>query len=283
MEHESQTQDIMNETEIKYLLEQISNHTNVWDGWTLMLSVLTMLASLVTIIGLGKICIEYQKHKASKKRQELIVKDIDRHLFINAAIMEVVRMKMVGNWDKMHPTEGVFTRFCVLDTDLQLDKIRVKDKNYTRLHSASLTLRNYNIMSQVAEAHFNDPLFDPREKICDLDELWKRTKRVTEKLLALGNATKLKINRTSVQQFIINYYDELKKERAENWPKEKLEERIKREQEIHPISRYGVRTYFDCIFDLRETFDFCVKTKYDEIQIIPFIKDCYITVSTRNL
>lgn len=274
----------MNETDIRDLLEQISRHTDAWNGWsTTPLTVLTMIASIVTILGLVLIFYEYLKYRASKERQELIVKDLIRHLFINAAIMEVVRMKMVGHWEKKHPTEGVFSRFCVLDTDLQLDKIRVKDKNYTRLHSVSLTLRNYNIMSQLAEKHFNDPLFDPREKICDLDELWTRTKKITEKLLALGNATKLKINRTSVQQFIINYYDELKKERAENWSKEKLEERIKREQEIHPISRYGVRTYFDCMFDLRETFDFCVKTKYDEIQIIPFIKDFYITVSTRNL
>ena len=205
----------MNETEIiKDLLEQISQHTDAWLDWrTVLLSLLTMVGSAATIAGVYIVYKEFWKYRASKKRQKMIVKDLIRHLFINAAILEVVRMKMAGNWEKMHPTEGVFSRFCVLDTDLQLDEIRVKDKNYTRLHSVSLTLRNYNIMSQLAEKHFNDPNFDPKEKERDLDELWTRTKRITEKLLDLGKYTKLRINKESVKQFVIDYYEEEKRKR----------------------------------------------------------------------
>lgn len=268
----------MNETEIKYLLEQISRHTNVWEGWSTPVTVLTMIASFVTILGVILILYEYLKYKASKKRQELIVKDLVRHLFINAAIMEVVRMKMVGNWDKMHPTEGVFTRFCVLDTDLQLDKIRVKDQSYTRLHSVSLTLRNYNIMSQLAEKHFNDPLFDPKEKESDLDELWKRTKRVTEKLLDLGEFTKLRINKTSVQKFIIDYYEE-EIRRREKLPVKEQEELAKKELKIHPLPRLDDRAFFDDVFELSDIFDYCVKDRHHTIRVIPFKSGPYTTVS----
>ena len=273
----------MNETDIKDILEQISRHTDVWDGWsTTPLTVLTMIASFVTILGLILIFYEYLKYRASKARQELIVKDLIRHLFINAAIMEIVRMKMVGNWEKMHPTEGVFSRFCVLDTDLQLDKIRVKDENYTKLHSVSLTLRNYNIMSELAEKHFNDPHFDPKEKERDLDELWKRTKRVTEKLLELGVYTGLNISTTSVQQFIINYYEEEKRNRGE-LPNEEQEELAKKELKIHPLPRHDDRALFDSTFKLSDIFNYCVKDRYHSIRVVPFTSGPYSTVSTRNL
>ena len=273
----------MTEIDITDLLEQISQHTDAWNGWsTTPLTVLTMIASIVTILGLILIFYEYLKYRASKERQELIVKDLIRHLFINAAIMEVVRMKMAGNWEKMHPTEGVFSRFCVLDTDLQLDKIRVKDDSYTRLHSVSLTLRNYNIMSQLAEKHFNDPNFDPKEKERDLDELWTRTKRITEKLLDLGKYTKLRINKESVKQFVIDYYEEEKRKREEDLSAKELEELVKKELKIHPLPRLGDRAFYDKVFELSDIFDYCVKNRHHSIRVIPFTSGPYSTVSSHQ-
>lgn len=271
----------MTEIDIRDLLEQISQHTDAWNGWsTTPLTVLTMIASIVTILGLILIFYEYLKYRASKERQELIVKDLIRHLFINAAIMEVVRMKMAGNWEKMHPTEGVFSRFCVLDTDLQLDKIRVKDDSYTRLHSVSLTLRNYNIMSQLAEKHFNDPNFDPKEKERDLDELWTRTKRITEKLLELGEYTKLRINKESVEQFVIDYYEEEKRKRKK-LPAKEQKKLAEEELKIHPLPRRDDRTLFDAVFELSDIFDYCVKSRHHSTRVIPFTSGPYSTVSSR--
>ena len=129
------------------LLRKISENTDAWgDGLSIMLTVLTILASIVTIISLFGVAMELWKRKVSTERQELIIKDLIRHLLVNAAIMEVIRMKMAGKWGKLHPLEGIFSRFCVLDSDLQLVQIRVKDSEYTKLHSLSLFLRNYNIM-----------------------------------------------------------------------------------------------------------------------------------------
>lgn len=251
-----------NEEELSKLLQkvnEISENTDAWGGWwTTPLTVLTIFASVATICGLFMIFKEMRMQKASMRRQELIVKDLIRHVLVNAAIMEVIRMKMAGQWGKVHPIEGVFTRFCVLDTDLQLSQIRVKDEQYTKLHSLSLFLRNYNIMSQLAEKHFNDPHFDPKEKELELDELWRRTVRITEEFLELGEVAELKINKECVQKFIIDHYNEKKAKRQKPLP------------DIQLPPRTGDCAYYDCNLDLSDTFDFCILDRYDDIRVIPF-------------
>lgn len=241
------------------LLRKISENTDAWgDGLSIMLTVLTILASIVTIISLLGLALELWKRKVSTERQELIIKDLVRHLFVNAAIMEVVRMKMEGQWEKMHPLEGVFSRFCVLDSDLQLGQIRVKDKQYTKLHSLSLFLRNYNIMSQLAEKHFNDPKYDPKEKELELDDLLGRTVRITDEFLELGKIAKLNINNDSIREFITLHYNEKKAKRQKSLP------------DIRLSARTGNRAYYDDKLNLSEIYDFCILDRYDDIRVIPF-------------
>ena len=201
---------------------------------------------------------EMRVQKASIGRQEIIVKDMLRHLLVNAAIMEVIRMKMTGKWGKVHPIDGMFARFCVLDTDLHLSQIRVMENQYTKFHSLSLFLRNYNIMSQLAEKHFNDPYFDSKEKELELNELWHRTIRITEEFLDLGKASPLKIDEESVQKFIIDHYNEKKANRQ------------KPLLDIELPPRTGDCAYYDHKLNLSEVFDFCILDRYDDIRVIPF-------------
>lgn len=251
-----------NEETISQLLQkvnEISENTNAWGGWwTTPLTVLTIIASIATICGLFMIFKEMRIQKTSQERQELIVKDLVRHVLVNAAIMEVIRMKMVGKWGKVHPIEGVFSRFCVLDTDLQLSQIKVKDEQYTKLHSLSLFLRNYNIMSLLAEKHFNDPHFDPKEKELELDELWRRTVRITEEFLELGKVAKLKIDINYIRKFIIDHYNEKKAKRQKPLP------------DIELLPRTGDRAYYDRKLNLSDIFDFCILDRYEDIRVIPF-------------
>lgn len=241
------------------LLRKISENTDAWgDGLSIMLTVLTILASVVTIISLLGVAMELWKRKVSTERQELIIKDLIRHLLVNAAIMEVIRMKMAGKWGKLHPLEGIFSRFRVLDSDLQLDQIRVKDSEYTKLHSLSLFLRNYNIMSELAEKHFNDPKYNPKEKELELDELLKRTIRITSEFLELSKKANLKIDKGCVEDFIKKHYKEKQDERTEPLPDIQL-----------PV-RVGDRAFYDIEFDLKDVYDFCILDRYDDIRVIPF-------------
>lgn len=259
-------------------VNEISENTDAWGGsFSYFLTSLTVLASFATIIGLSGILYEYirdsKRRSISLKRQELIVLDLIRHIFINAAIMEVIRIKMAGNWRKRHPLEGTFSKFCVLDTDLQLDRIEIKDKLYTKLHSLSLFLRNYNILSNLAEKHFNDSNFDPKEKEKELDELWERTTKISKDLMSLCDETNLRITKQSVHDYIKDHYDK------------KEEERIKANKQLPDIDvpdRESKRDYFDKTFNLAEIFDYCIRDKYEDVRVIPFIRENRKKASTQK-
>ena len=170
-------------------------------------------------------------------------------------------MKMKDEWARLHPTEGVFLRFCVLNTDLQLDRIQVKDNNFTKLHSLGLFMRNYNIMSELAEKHFNDPTYDPKEKERELDDLWERTKRITESFIEFGEKTDFNINKDSILTFINEYYEEMKK---------KDKEKGKVLPNIDIPKREGIRGFYDEVFELKDILDYCIRNRYNSIRVNPF-------------
>lgn len=261
--------DSLQITKLDYIIEEvneISKNTDAWGGnLSYFLTTLTVMASIATIFGLSGFLYQYikdsKKRTISLKRQELIVLDLIRHVFVNAAIMEVIRIKMDEKWGELHPLEGTFSKFCVLDTDLRLDRIEIKDSLYTKLHSLSLFLRNYNILSMLAEKHFNDPLFSPKEKEKELDELWERTKKISNDFMDLCNETNLRITPESVHEYIADHYDKKEKERIkENKPLPKID----------IPKRDGKRDYFDIEFDLGDKFDYCIRDWYGNLRMIPF-------------
>lgn len=227
------------------------------------ISSISFVASVVTIMGFYLIYKTIKDQKTSKERQRIIILDLFRHFFINAAIMEVIRMKMSDNWEKLYPQEGTFLKFCVLETDLQLDQIKVKDKDYTVLHSLSLYLRNYNIMAEVAEKHFNNPHFDSKEKENDLNDLWIRTKKISDNLKMIGNFTNLNIKKDDLKESI--------KKRVEEKMvgiKPKVDIKILRRDDIP--KRVGLRDYYDRLFEDSTIFDDCIIAKYNEIRMLSF-------------
>ena len=241
---------------------EISYHTDAWgSGLSITLTVLTIFASAVTVVGLVSIFFQIQSNKTTKKRQELIIIDLVRHLFINAILLEIVRTKMNGKWKTHHPAEGTFTRFCVLETDLGLDKIRVKDVIFSKLHSMSLSLRNYNIANDIAEKVLNDPKMDSNEKLYYLDDIWKRTKRLIDGFLKLCEQTNLKVDKESIGRKIYQYY----------WIDErnKVEESGKRLPNVS-VKREDVRAYFSDQFGVANEFDFCIKNRYNDVRLFSF-------------
>ena len=249
------------------LLEQvqsISKHTDAWgDNLSYFLTSLTVLASLATIFGLLGLLYEFKKdskkHTISLDLQKLIVQDLIRHIFVNAAIMEVVRIKMAGNWGKFHPVEGTFSKFCFLDTDLQLDRIKIKDCFYKKQHNLSFLLRNYNIHSTLLEKHFNDPLYNSEEIKKELDELWNRTEEISKDFIELCEVTKLGITTISIHDYIEEHYEEQAKKRKKPLPV------------IDIPDRTGNRDYFDIEFNLGERFNYCIRAKFDDVRVIPFL------------
>ena len=113
-------------------------------------------------------------------------------------------------------------------------------------------------MSQLAEKHFNDPKYDPKEKELELDDLLGRTVRITDEFLELGKIAKLNINNDSIREFITLHYNEKKAKRQKSLP------------DIRLSARTGNRAYYDDKLNLSEIYDFCILDRYDDIRVIPF-------------
>ena len=252
---------------LEYLLEktdEISHNTDAWDSFVSgSITLITLFAAIVTIAGLVMLIGEIRRRRFTKERQGLVIKDLVRHLFINAAIMEALEIKSQGKWNEVRPVEGVFSRFCFLESDFLLADIRVADNQFLRLHSLSVFLRNYNIAAEIAERVFANPSVPVEEKQALMNDLWGRTKRIATELTELGAAAGLlKVTRGNsdsarqdVATFIKSYYS-------------------KEHECIVSCSvpeREGVKSFFDASgFDLKEDFDKSVMRRLANIRVVSF-------------
>lgn len=252
---------------LEYLLEktdEISHNTDAWDSFLSgAITLITLFAAIVTIAGLVMLIGEIRRRRFTKERQGLVIKDLIRHLFINAAIMEALEIKSQGKWNEVRPVEGVFSMFCFLQSDFLLADIRVKDKQFPRLHSLGVQLRNYNIKAEIAEKKFGLPSVSLEEKEALLEDLWKRSKRIAKELTQLGakaglltaDEENLDAGSPDVVSFIKDYYE-------------------KENKCIISCSipeRKGTRAFFDAWgLDLKDVFDKCVTRRLANIRVVVF-------------
>jgi hypothetical protein len=248
--------------------DDISHHTNAWDSWySVTITIVSLIAAIITILGLCMIIHAIQSRKYTKKRQSALIKDLIRHLFENAAIIEAIKIKTKGQWDKKHPEEGTFKRFCVLENDLSLGDINVKDEQFIKLHSLCLYMRNYNIAVEIAEKNFNCQSVSNEEKSDEIIDLWHRTKKTVNELVQLGFAANLLKGRKpnndgESQENLPNELAEFIKEHID-LENQKIDPRIKK--------RAGDATLFDDDYwGLKNHFDKLISKKIKEIRVVPF-------------
>ena len=141
-----------------------------FDGWgsisASIVSIITIFASLVTILGFVELLRNIYKGRVSRECQKMIIVDLIRHFIINLAILEGIRIKMRDN---LRPEEGTFARFAILDSDLELGRFTISAENYDAIHEVSLYMRNFNIMTQLADKHFSEASVISGNEILDND------------------------------------------------------------------------------------------------------------------
>ncbi len=252
---------------LEYLLEktdEISHNTDAWDSFLSgAITLITLFAAIVTIAGLIMLIGEIRQRRFTKERQGLVIKDLIRHLFVNAAIMEALEIKSQGKWNEVRPVEGVFSRFCFLESDFLLADIRIADNQFLRLHSLSVFLRNYNIAAEIAERDFAKPSVPIEEKAALFEDLWGRTERIITELIELGATAGLltvtKKNPNSARQDVATFIKDYYKKENENIVPGPMPE------------RKGVKSFFDASgFDLKDEFDKSITRRLDYIRVVPF-------------
>ena len=241
-----------------HAVKVVGDNTDSFGGVSGWVTWMSFAASMVTIIGLIMVCFEIYTRGTNIRCQKKIILDLIRHLFTNNAISEVIRLKISETGDNIHLTEGVFQRYCVLDSDIELGQLSYSAKNYEMLHSLRLKLRNYNIAAEAAEKHWTDPNCSMKTKMADLDDILNRSKRITEGFIEFSNSRGLRIDYSAASKYIRDYYEE----RIPEWENEnKINHSIKL-----PI-REGCRFYYDGEhFNLKDIEDVLIRERYSYVK-----------------
>lgn len=234
---------------------QISQNTDTWYNWlSSTISIASFVASVATIGGVLAIWWNWDKLMMTKNCQRAIILDLIRHMFINNAILEVVRCACEFHDYKCRPIEGVFARFATLESDTDLGRLSTNSKHYTQIHSVNSILRNYNIAVNIAEKHFADPNCPKEQKKDDIREIIFRSRRICQELITLGNDLGLKDSQALAIKHIRDYYSKKKTTPLSTNEKECI---LKR-------NSYQDHEYFDKDLGLTDVFDLIIKKRFDD-------------------
>lgn len=165
----------------------INYNTDGTSGWTPFFNGAAFIASIVTILGILGVYKWYHDSKISRMQKVRILEDIVRHLFVNIAIIEILRDKLerIG-YSYGYPDEGIFRRLAFLPEDCNFHRLSSDAVLYGTMHEMELLMRNYGISAEVACSHFTDPDIGKQTRKDNLEDLIQRSVKLiyeTEKLI----------------------------------------------------------------------------------------------------
>ena len=225
--------------------------SDMWNSESALYVFSSFLASIVTIGGAITILIYYIRRRISRNCQKKIIMDLIRHLFVNSIIIEVIRATLNMKNFTLRPTDGVFSRFAILESDTDLGRFSINSKNFNNIHRVSLYLRNYNISCRFCEEHFSNPNYPDNLRVIDLNELFYRGVGASKRLMELADRLNLKISKKSITDSFLN--DE-------------------------KIAKGGIYKIFFTQKDIKERKNFDTHSYYDDLddRMTEFINDCII-------
>lgn len=246
------------------VVNQVGDYTNEFSGGSLVITIVSLFASLVTILGLGSLFFALRKRRINKACQTRILMDMIRHMFTNSTISEVIRLKMSALPKGATLKEGVMERYCFLDSDIELSNLNFSAKSYEKLHSIKLRLKNYNSVARIAEKHFTDPKCPDTIRLADLDDLWERSIRLTEGIIQYAEKVGLQLDAGSIRKYIIDYHNQ--EDYIPKWiAGNKLNNDI-----VIPKREALPRSYYDGQGspELTDIFDKCMRYRYGFINFV---------------
>ena len=169
--------------------EKLSNIANNTDSFNTVFTgtntIVSFVAGLVTIFGIGALFANWINKRMSTKKQTCIILDLMRHFMQNNAILEVVLQEKGNN---RYPIEGTFSRFATLDKDTDIGRLSVSANQYEKLHNLSLSIRNYNSIVTLVDKHITDPSYPDELLTKELLNIKDRSNIICKKLIELSKS-----------------------------------------------------------------------------------------------
>ena len=236
-----------------HAVQIVGDHTDEFSGCSLLVTLVSLVASLMTIFGIWTFFKEWKKTKVEEGCQKRIIMDMIRHMFTNNSISEVIRLKYPPE-GKSVLKEGVLDRYCFLESDIELKNMDFSEESYEYLHSLKLRLKNYNSVAIIAERHFTDPNCPKSVRLEDLNDIWERSIRLTEGFLEYAKAVGLNLSKKDISDYIRTYHN--KEDRIPAWKKENI---INYKLILPPRKGTG-RSYYDKEpYLLGDILDTCIR------------------------
>lgn len=198
------------EQKVNYLghkLDSVSLNTDSFgNNFSSFVTILSIVASVVTIIGLLALFLDISKRNISKKTQKKIIIDLLRHFMVNNAILESI-WRHRKNKKPQIPIEGTLCRFAALEDDTDIGRFSVKAKYYEKLHNICLSLRNYNSVVCMADKHLHDSNYPQKTLDKELESIFERSIYLTKRLLELSQDVHcFKITEASFAKYVESRY-----------------------------------------------------------------------------
>lgn len=181
---EQKLDSLINMTNV--LIDRLPQKDNLWDSIS---TILSPIASAVTILGIATLWISLRKRYINREWRKLMALDLIRHFFMANSILEAIRVKL--NED-LRPQEGIIARIATLDEDVNLNRFSTSKKHYEVIHRLSERIRNFNSVALIADKKCSDKHYQNEEIRFDIDDLTRRSISITEDLINLCNILRWK-------------------------------------------------------------------------------------------
>ncbi len=226
--------------------QNIDTNTNEWQGFSTVISLIAIIASLVTVFGFVSILFEFINNYKSKKCKKVLIRDLIRHFFSNSSIIEVVRLNQGRFRFKGFLDPSIFKRLPTLEQDILFNNYYLDPDNYYLIHRISQKIRNYNVTSEIVSERFNRQDIDIEVKKADLLELLDRSSLICEGLIELlviqERKNELRLKNTRCLRWIYNVIYKGQPNRKERFLKQEyleLEQYIRESYKVSEISWSG--------------------------------------------
>lgn len=249
----------------------IEHNTDTWSNiWSTSISIISLIASIVTVIGFLSIYYELHKRKTSKQCRKVLIYDLIRHFFIVSAIVEALKILMKDEYGKKVPAESIFGRMPALNEDILFGNYYVDADHFDLIHRIGFGIRNFNSVSAATYRLLKDPNTATQIQDKEFDALLTRAERICNELTILcilqnnifhKNPKKAKNKETEynkIASFIRKSYNE----RIQSWEMKGL-------LEVDDNIQINIsQKFFSEHLKVADTMKACIKFRLNDISII---------------
>ncbi len=164
--------------------EKVKENTDIWDDlWSGSSFVLALFASLVTVIGVAGLFVNFCKKELRKRG---MIKDLLRHFYKSYLKICALEKKLGADYNEKYPSRLKFDWMQSLGEDVILNNYQSSPSSYLQAHRICCNIRNYNMTATYVGSLLGkqEALSDEKKEL--IEELKIRNVEIRKSLIRLS-------------------------------------------------------------------------------------------------